>query len=116
MGLYDEITVDLAEAFDSDLADVATDFTGVRVTKGNYNPITGESEDILTKYRGRGVFGNYARSLVDSESILATDQKLTALQAEVTDTPQINDKIKDFTVISVSKDPANVIWTIQLRA
>lgn len=113
--LKDKITKALSKAFDNKLADAVTEFEGIRVTKGNYNPITGESDDIMTKYTGRGVFGSYALSLVDGESILSTDQKLTALQAEVTNTPQINDKIEDYTVINVTKDPANVTWSIQLR-
>lgn len=113
--LRDKITNALSNAFDNKLADAVTDFEGVRVTKGNYNPITGESDDLIVKYTGRGVFGSYALSLIDGESILSTDQKLTALQAEVTNTPQINDKIEDYTVINVAKDPANVTWSIQLR-
>ncbi len=114
--MRDEISSEIAEAFDSDLADAVSEFSGKRVIKGIYDPITGTAADTVINYTGRGVFGSYALSLVDGESILSTDQKLTTLQAEVTDVPLINDKINGFTVISVSKDPANVSWIIQLRA
>lgn len=114
--MRDEITEDIAEAFDSDLADAVSELKGARVVKGDYNPITGESNDQVIGYSGRGVFGSYALSLVDGESILSTDQKLTVLQAELSDVPQVNDTLNGFKVIHVGHDPANVTWVIQLRA
>lgn len=116
MGLKDELQQELAEAFDSDLADAVSEFKGVRVVKGDYNPITGESNDQVISYSGRGVFGSYALSLVDSESILSTDQKLTVLQAELSDVPKVNDTLNGYKAIRVDHDPANVTWVIQLRA
>lgn len=115
MGLRDDITTDLAEAFDNDLADAVESFDGVRVTVGEYDPVMEQSETITVTYKGRGVFANYEQEIVDGIQVLRTDIELTALQAEVDDSPQIDDKINGFTVIDVGQDPAKVTWSVQLR-
>lgn len=116
MGLFEEITNELSDAFDNDLADAVGSFEGKRAVKDNYDPVTGLSNNTEINYKGRGVFGSYSAMLIDGKSILAADKKLTALQAEVTAIPQINDNINGYKVISVSKDPVSVSWIIQLRA
>lgn len=120
MGLRDEITADIKEAFDTDLADAVQPFTGSRTVQGEPS-----IEDILTNtvgsnstiinYSGRGVFGSYKELEVDNESIMANDVKLTALQSEVTTRPQLDDVINGMSVISVCKDPTDTVYTIQLR-
>ena len=120
MGLRDEITADIKEAFDTDLADAVQPFTGSRTVQGD--PST---EDILTNtvgsnstiinYSGRGVFGGYSEFEVDNESIMANDVKLTALQSEVTARPQLDDNINGYQVVAVNQDPASITYTIQLR-
>ena len=120
MGLRDEITADIKEAFDTDLADAVQPFTGSRTVQGE--PST---EDILTNtvgsnstiinYSGRGVFGGYSEFEVDNESIMANDVKLTALQSEVTARPQLDDNINGYQVVAVNQDPASITYTIQLR-
>lgn len=115
MGLRDEITADLAEAFDDDLADAVESFDGVRVSVGEYDPVTERQETVTVSYKGRGVFANYEQGIIDGIQILKTDIELTALQAEVSNAPQIDDKINGFTVIDVGQDPAKVTWSVQLR-
>lgn len=120
MGLRNEITADIKEAFDTDLADAVQSFTGSRTVQGEPS-----IEDILTNtvgsnsttinYSGRGVFGGYSEFEVDSESIMANDVKLTALQSEVTTRPQLDDEINGYQVVAVQQDPASVTFTIQLR-
>ena len=120
MGLHDEITADIKEAFDTDLADAVQPFTGSRTVQGEPS-----IEDILTNtvgsnstainYSGRGVFGSYAEIEVDNESIMANDVKLTALQSEVTTRPQLDDVINGYQVVAVNQDAASVTYTIQLR-
>lgn len=120
MGLRDEITADIKEAFNTDLADAVQPFTGSRTVQGEPS-----IEDILTNtvgsnstiinYSGRGVFGGYSEFEVDNESIMANDVKLTALQSEVTTRPQLDDVINGYQVVAVSQDPASVTLTIQLR-
>ena len=120
MGLRDEVTADIKDAFDTDLADAVKPFTGSRTVQGEPS-----IEDILTNtvgsnsttinYSGRGVFGGYSEFEVDNESIMANDVKLTALQDEVTNAPKLDDVINGYQVVAVQQDPANVTWTLQLR-
>lgn len=120
MGLHDEITADIKDAFNTDLADAVQPFTGSRTVQGEPS-----IEDILTNtvgsnsttinYSGRGVFGGYSEFEVDNESIMANDVKLTALQSEVTARPQLDDNINGYQVVAVNQDAASVTYTIQLR-
>ena len=120
MGLRDEVTADIKDAFNTDLADAVQPFTGSRTVQGEPS-----IEDILTNtvgsnstiinYSGRGVFGGYSEFEVDNESIMANDVKLTALQSEVTARPQLDDNINGYQVVAVNQDPASITYTIQLR-
>ena len=120
MGLRDEVTADIKEAFNTDLADAVKPFTGSRTVQGEPS-----IEDILTNtvgsnstiinYSGRGVFGSYSEFEVDGEAIKANDVKLTALQREVTTRPQLDDNINGYQVVAVNQDPASITYTIQLR-
>lgn len=116
MGLRDDITADLAEAFDGDLADAVTEFSAEHPGQAAYDPATGTTTPTVTAYSGRGVFGSYRLDQIDGTLILATDQELTTLQAEVTRAPEVGDTIAGMKVVRVDKDPAGVTWTIQLRA
>ena len=120
MGLHDQVTAGIKEAFNTDLADAVQPFTGSRTVQGEPS-----IEDILTNtvgsnstiinYSGRGVFGGYSEFEVDNESIMANDVKLTALQSEVTARPQLDDNINGYQVVAVNQDPVSVTFTIQLR-
>lgn len=120
MGLRDDITADIKDAFNTDLADAVKPFTGSRTVQGEPS-----IEDILTNtvgsnsttinYSGRGVFGSYSEFEVDGEAIKANDVKLTALQSEVTTRPQLDDNINGYQVVAVNQDPASITYTIQLR-
>ena len=120
MGLRDEITADIKEAFNTDLADAVQPFTGSRTVQGEPS-----IEDILTNtvgsnsttinYSGRGVFGGYSEFEVDNESIQMNDVKLIVLQDEVTDIPKLDDVINGYQVVAVNQDPSSTIWTLQLR-
>jgi hypothetical protein len=117
MGLRDEITAALAEAFsDPDgLADAVTDFTGSRLVDGTYNPATGNFASGVLGYAGRGVFADYSARDIDGTLILTSDMKLTALQAEVSIVPMVGDKINGHTVMRVSADAAQATHVLQLR-
>ena len=120
MGLHDEITADIKEAFDTDLADAVKPFTGSRTVQGEPS-----IDDILTNtvgsnsttinYSGRGVFSSYAEIEVDNESIQMNDVKLIVLQDEVANSPKLDDVINGYQVVAVNQDPSSVTFTIQLR-
>ena len=116
MGLRDDITADLAEAFDTDLADAVTSFTASHPGVPAYDPATGGVTAAPVAYSGRGVFSGYRLDQIDGTLILATDKRLTALQSEVTRAPAAGDTIAGMVVVRVEADPAGAIWEIQLRA
>lgn len=115
MGLNQEISHDIANAFDTDLADAVTSFTAIRRIKTDDDWLENGNNHSETTYQGRGVFGNFNQSEIDGQSILITDIKLICLQKEVTDTPAIDDVINGYQVVAMKKDPANVAWVVQLR-
>lgn len=114
--MYDDITNEIAEAFNTDLADAVSSFVAKREITENYNPSTGDVEEGVFSYSGRGIFSSYSLKDIDGTLVLQNDQKLIALQADVTAIPEKGDIVNGLTVISISKDPANTTWTIQLRA
>lgn len=126
MGLRDDLQRDMAEAFDTDLADAVNPVVGVRKVQGEYDPDSGSTSETITNYAGRGVFGKYLAKEIDGSLIQTTDEKLTILQNELfitlagepTETPAIpviGDVIGGKRAMNVSQDPAKATWTVQLR-
>lgn len=126
MGLREDLQRDLAEAFDTDLADAVSPVAGMRKVQGEYDPDSGTTPEVITTYAGRGVFGRYLAKEIDGSLIQTSDEKLTALQNELfitllgepTETqaiPEIGDVIGGKRAINVSQDPAKATWTVQLR-
>lgn len=110
----------LSKAFDNQLTDAVTPFTATRKgLQGEYDPITDSYESSDIEYSGRGVFESYKDFEVQATQIDITDVKLTCLQSEVTNTPQIDDVItadeQSRRIVNVSQDPTSSIWIIQLR-
>ena len=108
-----EITQEIKQAFDTDLADAVTDFTATRQSDDDW--VINDNGTPTEAYTGRGVFGSYGAYETDGQAIGIHDVKLICLQSEVTDTPMIDDVINGMRVLSIKKDPANVSHTIQLR-
>lgn len=116
MSLRAELTAEVAAAFDTDLADAVSQFEGKRVVgQGPYDPVTETRPEITETYTGRGVFSGFKQSLVDGVLIMSTDKQLTALQAEVTDTPKMGDTINGMKVQNVGQDPTASVWKLHLR-
>lgn len=110
-----EITQELKQAFDTDLADAVKDFVIAREIVydddwASNSPTV--SDTIITS--GRGVFTGFNSHEIDGETIKRDDVKLIALQAETAEI-KLNDKINGMTVINITKDPAEVAWFVQLR-
>lgn len=108
-----EITADIANAFNSDLADAVTDFTATRQSDDDW--VINDNGTPTEAYTGRGVFGSYGAYETDGQAIGIHDVKLICLQSEVTGTPMIDDVINGMRVLSIKKDPANISYAIQLR-
>lgn len=116
MGIREEIQADLAEAFNTDLADAVRPFTGGVTLPGAWDPVTEESDgEVVIAYSGRGVFDGFKIAVVDGVNIKATDQLLICLTSETTGTPQVGHKINGFDVINVQVDPVGACMEIQLR-
>ncbi|WP_394262150.1 glutamate 5-kinase [Moraxella boevrei] len=119
MGLHDEITADIAIAFDTDLADAVKPFTGERKTSvvsdddWLINDVGNNAQTV--NYSGRGIFGGYSELEIDNQSIKANDVKLICLADDLTDTPALDDLINGMSVVAIQKDPADVSFTMQLR-
>lgn len=120
MSLRDEIAADIAEAFDTDLADAVSEFIGSRLEpSGPYDPISQTQPSTTVTYTGRGVFGGFGIQVSEALNILRTDVKVSVLQSEVSGLPKVDDHIESdgvkYRVIDVKQDSASVSWTLQVR-
>lgn len=122
MGLRDEIQADIAEAFNTDLADAITPFTCARISKGNWDPVEETYDETRFEYSGRCVFGFYNQQEVVKSTvlnILETDRKATLMQSEVTAEPKVDDEWriegKLYRVMYIKSDPTKLVYTVQLR-
>ncbi|AZQ92299.1 glutamate 5-kinase [Moraxella catarrhalis] len=111
-----EITADIANAFDTDLKDTVKDFTAKRIILSDDDWAVNDTQVLSTiNYSGRGVFTSFSAHEIDNQTIMQSDVKLICLQDELTEIPQIDDEINEMKIISISHDPAEVSFTIQLR-
>lgn len=125
MGLRDEIQAGLAEAFDEDLADAVSTFTGAYMGPGAWDPVTETTTAQPVTYAGRGVFDSYDSRRIDGLNILVGDVLLICLANEVTDKPAVGHEITandlvtgepvTYRIVSPGIDPAKAHYEIQLR-
>lgn len=125
MGLRDEIQADLAEAFDEDLADAVSAFTGTYMGPGVWDPVNEATTAQPVTYTGRGVLDSYDTRRVDGLNILVGDVLLICLANEVTDKPAVGHQITapdlvtgepaTYRIVSPGIDPAKAHYEIQLR-
>lgn len=125
MGLRDDIQTDLAEAFNTDLADAIFPFAGEYLGPGVRNPITEETTAQPVFYSGRGVLDSYDSGRIDSINIKVGDVLLICLANETTDIPAVGHKISvedlltgqqaAYRVVNPGIDPAKAHYEIQLR-
>ena len=116
MGLNAEISTEIAQAFDGDLKDAVKYFTGRRVILSDDDWAVNDTQVLSTiNYSGRGIFTGFHAYEIDNKTIMQQDTKLICLQSELAEIPQIDDEINKMKIISISHDPAEVIFTIQLR-
>lgn len=125
MGLRDDIQTDLAEAFDEDLADAVSTFTGTYMGPGVWDPVNETTTAQPVTYTGRGVLDSYDSRRIDGLNILVGDVLLIALANEVTDKPAVGHQITvtdlitglpaTYRIVSPGIDPAKAHYEIQLR-
>lgn len=125
MGLRSDIQSDLAAAFDSDLADAISAFTGTYMGPGVLDPVSETSTAQSVTYTGRGVLDSYDSRRIDNINILVGDVLLICLANEVTDKPAVGHQIiaadlitgqaVTYRIVSPGIDPAKAHYEIQLR-
>ncbi|WP_330208682.1 glutamate 5-kinase [Pseudomonas sp. Z13] len=125
MGLREEIQADLAEAFDTDLADAVQPFTGEYLGPGVYDPVTEETTAQPVTYTGRGVLDSYDSRRIDNVNIEVGDVLLICLANETTDKPAIGHKVtiidlltgepSVYSIVNPGVDPAVAHYEIQMR-
>ncbi|MNO95423.1 hypothetical protein D3C76_870660 [compost metagenome] len=125
MGLRDDIQIDLAAAFDDDLADAVVPFTGTYMGPGVRDPISETTTAQPVTYTGRGVLDSYDSRRIDGLNILVGDVLLICLANEVTDKPAVGHQITaddlitgepvKYRIVSPGIDPAKAHYEIQLR-
>lgn len=122
MGIREEITNDLVEALSSydDLADASSTVYILKSKETDGGDVLGPMATEESKYTAAlAVVSSYDIKNVDNVNILLGDKRVTILQLKIDCTPAVNDKIiiegKYYNVIAVSKDPANVTWSLTVR-
>ncbi len=125
MGLRSDIQSDLAAAFDTDLADAVSTFTGTYMGPGVRDPISETTTAQPVTYTGRGVLDSYDSRRIDGLNILVGDLLLICLASEVTDKPAVGHQITvadlitgvsmTYRIVSPGIDPAKAHYEIQLR-
>lgn len=118
MGIRNDLQIDLADAFDTDLSDAVKSFTYREISKV-FNPTTNTTTDTPTDYLSRGVFSRFKRSVMKDSNVLPTDIKLIILQHELATIPLEHSLIvttdRIYNIIKVMQDPANATWKLQCR-
>lgn len=76
-----EITADIANAFNTDLADVVKDFTGRRVILSDDDWAVNDTQVLSTiNYSGRGVFTGFTKMpIISALAVLAMPRQAVAL-------------------------------------
>jgi len=125
MGLRSDIQSDLAAAFDIDLADAVSTFTGTYMGPGVWDPVNETTTAQPVTYTGRGVLDSYDSQRIDGLNILVGDLLLICLANEVTDRPAVGHQITVtdlmtgqpavYRVVSPAPDPAKAHSEVQLR-
>lgn len=125
MGIRDELQAEIAEAFDTDMADAVHDFTGSYTVQSGWDPVTESGGETTQSYSGRGVLSRYELSRIDGVNILHGDLRLTALANEVTDKPGESHTItapdlitglpQTYRIVTLNPDPTAATYRMQLR-
>jgi hypothetical protein len=86
----------------------------------SYTPSSDTISDSYTDYTVNAIPSGYDSREVNGRTILDTDEKIKILVADITNiTPKRTDQIVRDSVVweieNVHKDPADAVWTLQVR-
>jgi len=116
MGLTNDISDSIAEAFDSDLSDAVTIFTYREISSGSLDTSTGEFSRVYSDVDSRGSVLNLSSKNIKQFGTDATSFKLLVLVAELSKTPKTDDIIIineiESVVYGIDKDPALVTYSL----
>lgn len=121
MGLRDEIQSEVAEAFDTDLADAVQTIVLVSNKNSIYNPATGDYTETGLTYSTRGTISYFTQLeiLNSGGAIDITDNKVLILANEVTTVPTTDHLVRvgsaEYRILKVKMDPAKVAYSLQVR-
>ena len=115
MGIYADVTKDVAEAFDTDLADAVQAITVIDVGLPTYDPVTGINISTETSYTTRGVVTSLTEDDVNDEALVTNGVTILILDAEKS-VPAFKTGMKiligsgsqTYKLITVDPDAANV--------
>lgn len=105
------------------LTNLGKDLTLRHVTKGTYDPTTGElSSDTITDTTAKGAITSYSAEDRQDTRIEVNDRKCILSGVDITTTPDINDLLVDgstvYTIINASKIEYNdedIVYICQIR-
>ena len=119
MGMRDDIQSELAEAFDDDLADAVSQVTGSYTGPGVFDPLTETTTAETITYTGRGVISGFKVERIDGANIKSGDARCVILSNEISAVPDVGHRFSadgtNYTVHSVSPDPAGATYQLHLR-
>ena len=100
-------------------ADLWTSIVFKSVAPASYDTATGAVTSLSSSTTVQTLLDRYSEKQVDGVHIMTSDIKVTILQADLSDTPDVNDIItidsKDWGIVSIKQDAANATWEIQAR-
>ena len=118
MGMREDIQVELAAAFEDDLADTVRAVTIFVEGEATYNATTGESTDTYTEVTGRGILSDYVAKKNEPEDLQSCSKRLLVLLNEVsvlTVNGQIEIGTERYEVKMLAEDPAGATAEAYLR-
>lgn len=118
MGLKATIQSAVQSAFIA-FGDIRTSVSYISKGTATYNPTTGAVTSTDVTITISGILADYEINEIDNEAIILTDRKIMIPTADLSVTPKIEDTITissiTWQVINVGVDPADAMWTLQLR-
>jgi len=119
MGLYADISADIAEAFDGDLADAVKTITVIEFNDSTYDPVAGTNTSVKTNRVIRGVVTSLSEEQVRSDStlingvgILILDTEKSVAKFEVGMKLIIENDPQTYKLVATDTDPANVTHSL----